>query len=343
MRENYLHLNYNEKTKTLKINLEVESRLLEDEKILDDNHNGIISYKELRAHKAYLFAYTKKHFKLYDAQKPLSLEGASLIFHRYQDQTYMTVSKSFFHIDLDTLQLKYSMFFELEKNHKLLIHLDDNRGDYILNTTQRVYNFSSYKITFFQRLKVFIKNGIYHILDGLDHLLFVLMILIPSIVHLQQKSQTIKATLLDILKIVTTFSLAHSITLFISGIGFYKPSVPLIESVIAVSIFIVAFMNFRAQYKHVNKKIVFVFGLVHGFGFANVLEIAKINSTAEFLTALFGFNLGVEIGQIFVILLVLPFLYLLTKSKFCIPTLKLIALFAMVISAYWFFQRVGLF
>lgn len=343
MRENYLHIKYDENLKTFEMVLEVESRLLENEKIIDDNHNGIISYKELKAHKSYLFSYVKEHFKLFDNAKKLSLQDASIVFHRYQDQTYMAVSKTFSHINLDTLQLRYSMFFKLEKNHKLLIHLDDNRGDFILDNTNGIYNFSSFKISFYERLKIFVQSGIFHILDGVDHLLFIFMILIPSIVLLSQKKQTIKSSLINILMIVTTFSLAHSITLFISGVDLYKPSITFVESAIALSIFIVAFMNFIHRYNHVNKKIVFMFGLLHGFGFANVLEIAKIDSTMEFLTALFGFNLGVEIGQIFVILLILPFLYLLSKSRFCITTLKLLSLLAMLISAYWFFQRVGLF
>lgn len=342
MRENYLHINYNENLKTFKMTLEVETRLLEDEKIIDDNHNQIISYKELIAHKKHLLAYINKHFELFENDKKLSLEGASIKFHRYKSQTYMTISKTFSDINLDTLVLKYSMFFALERNNKLLIHLDDNRGDFIINDTNRIYNFSSFRITFFERLKVFVQNGIFHILDGRDHLLFILMILIPSIVLFSKKTQTIRKTLKNILLIVTTFSLAHSITLFISGSGLYKPSIPFIESGIALSIFIVAFMNFIHRYNHVNKKIVFMFGLLHGFGFANVLEIAKIDSTVAFLTSLFGFNLGVEIGQIFVILLVLPFLYLLSKSKFCIPVLKLLALITMLISAYWFFQRIVL-
>ena len=342
LRENYLHINYDENLKILTMVLEIESRLLENEKIIDDNRNGIVSYNELIAHKEYLFSYTKKHFQLFSKNKALSLEGATILFHRYQDQTYMSITKSYKLIDLDKLELKYSMFFELEKNHKLLIHLDESRGDYILQQDNQIYNFSSFKISFYERLKIFVKDGFYHILDGLDHLLFVLMILFPSIIYLQKREETLPLALLNILKIVTTFSLAHSITLFISGVGFYKPSTPFIESAIALSIFIVAFMNFSARYNHVNKKIVFLFGLLHGFGFANVLEIAKIDSTSEFLTALFGFNLGVEIGQIFVILLILPLLYLLSKTSLCLRILKLLSLLAMIISAYWFLQRIGL-
>jgi hypothetical protein len=102
-------------------------------------------------------------------------------------------------------------------------------------------------------------------------------------------------------------------------------------------------MNYLSKYNHVTKKIVFVFGLLHGFGFANVLEIADIDSKLEFLTALFGFNLGVEIGQIFVILLTVPFLYLLSKSRYSYRSFKLISFLAMLVSGYWFIQRIGLF
>jgi len=343
LRENYLHVNYNKELKSFKILLEVESRLLEDKYKIDDNKNGIISYKELGIHKEELFNYVKKHFLLLHNHNKLNFNNAKVIFHRYQDQTYMSISKQYEEIDLDNLQLHYSLFFELEKKHKLLIHLDESRGDYILNQKNNIYNFSSFKISFYQRLKIFIVDGFFHILDGLDHLLFILMILIPSILLFQNREVYMKDFLLKIFKIITTFSIAHSITLFISGIGLYKPSVVFIESSIALSIFIVALMNFIGKYKHVNKKIVFAFGLLHGFGFANVLEIVKIDSKVEFLTALFGFNLGVEIGQIFIILILLPFIYLLSKNKFYFLVLKLISLAAIIISIFWFFQRAQLF
>lgn len=342
LRENYLHVDYDEKLKTLKVVLEVETRLLENTSLMDDNHNEIISFKELRSHKPYLISYMQRHFNLFLDSKPLSLENANVDFHRYQDQTYMQVSKSFINIDLNMLVLKYSMFFELENNHKLLIHLDDERGDYILNTNHRVYNFSSFKMSLYERLWIFIQNGFSHILDGIDHLLFLLMILIPSVVLFHHNANTVKPSLIEILKVVTTFSIAHSLTLFISAMGLWRPDTTFIESSIALSIFAVALMNLFAKYQHVNKKLVFLFGLLHGFGFANVLEMAKVDSTLEFLTALLGFNLGVEFGQISVILLLLPFLYIISKTKFCIDILKLMSLVTVFISLYWFFQRVGL-
>jgi len=344
LRENYLQIHYDEKAQSMKMVLEVETRLLEDETLFDDNKNGIISYKELYAHQPIITSYIKEHFKLYIDAKPLAFDKAKILFHRYQDQTYMQVSKTFENIDLNNLELKYDMFFELEDIHKLLIHLDDERGDFILNKDKREYSFSSFRMSFFERLSIFIKSGISHILDGYDHLLFVLMILMPTLAffHLHSNKKALKHSLIDILKIITTFSIAHSITLFISGSGLWIPSTTFIESSIAVSIFIVAFMNLLSRYDHINKKIVFLFGLLHGFGFANVLEIAKVDTTMAFITALFGFNLGVEFGQIFAIALLLPFLYLLSRSKHCITSIKILSLFTMIVSAYWFLQRVNL-
>lgn len=344
LKENYLHLNFDENTQTALITLEIETRLLENNSSIDDNKNGIVSFKELRAHKSYILSYITQHFHLLFEEEQLSLTNSKAFFHRYQDQTYLQITKKFYDIDLDKLVLNYDMFFKQEKTHKLLIHLDDNRGDFIVNSTNRGYSFSSFQMTQFKRVKIFIENGIEHILDGVDHLLFVLMILLPSIIILHHSNtiNTVKFTLISLLKIITTFSIAHSMTLFISGIGFFRPNITFIESSIALSIFVVASMNFMKQYNHVNKKIVFLFGLLHGFGFANVLEMTKIDNTLSLLVALFGFNFGVEIGQIFVILLLLPLLYLISRVKLAVPILRSIAFAAMLISAYWFFQRVGL-
>jgi hypothetical protein len=338
LRENYLTLDYNASSQNLKISLEVETRVLEhkDENLLDDNKNGIISYKELKNHQDLLTNYTFKHFKLFNDKKLLSLKNAKVVFHRYQDQTYMQLTKSFTNIDLNKLHLNYDMFFEIENNHKLIIHLDENRADYVLSNKERVYNFSNYKMTEFQRLSIFTRTGIHHILDGSDHLLFILMILLPAVF------KGIKISLWDIFTIVTTFSIAHSLTLMISGLGIFHPNVTFIESSIALSIFVVAFMNLLGEYNHVNKKIVFAFGLIHGFGFANVLEIANVDNTLSFIVALFGFNFGVELGQIFVILLLLPFLYFVSLTKYKLHFIKLLALITLFISGFWFLQRVGL-
>jgi len=338
LRENYLKINYNAKTQELNLNLEVETRPFElvHEKLLDDSQNSIISFKELRNHQAYFFSYIQKHFLLLKSNIPLSLEGATLTFHRYKSQTYLTIEKKFTHIQLDDLVLRYSIFFEIEANHILLLHLDDTRGDYVLSNKEREYMFSSFHMTQLQRVIIFVKTGFFHILDGIDHLLFILMILLPSVV------KGVRASRMEVLKIITTFTVAHSLTLFLSAAGILRVNVTFIESSIALSIFIVSLLNYFGDYKHVNKKIVFLFGLLHGFGFANVLEIAGLEDTLSFAVALFGFNFGVELGQLLVIALYLPLLYTVSIFKYKTISIKFIALASAFISSYWFLQRVGL-
>ncbi len=335
LKENYVQFNPHDANRSITLNLEIETRLFEEQySFIDDNHNEIVSYKELRNHKEFMIDYIKQHIFLSYRDIPLSLDASKITFHRYQDQTYMQFNKLFKNVELDGLVIKYDMFFEFEKNHKLIIHLGEDKGDFVLSNQLQHYTFSSKKVTQYQRLLTFVKEGVIHILDGVDHLLFILMILIPTFM--------LNGSYIKLLKIVTTFSIAHSLTLFISGFGIYIPSTVVVESAIALSIFIVAVLNFLKMYKHINYTIVFGFGLMHGFGFANVLTIAQVSSTLSFLVALFGFNLGVELGQVFVIVCYLLPLYLISRLRYKSRIIKVLSFATIGISGFWFLQRVGL-
>jgi hypothetical protein len=340
LRENYLHTDYNTTTKQLTLSFEIETRLLEKSSI-DDNHNEIISFKELYAHKEQLLKEILPHIHLSYQDKALSLNDPKITFHRYKTQTYMELKKSFKNVTLNGLKLHYDLFFNQNKSYKLLIHLP-KKQDAVLNRSHQSYTFTTDTMSQWQRFKLFVKEGILHILDGTDHLLFILMLLIPSVLSYAETKNGLKKSLISLLKIVTTFSVAHSVTLFIAGMGLYTPNSMIIESGIALSIFIVALLNLLQKYSHVSYGIVFAFGLIHGFGFANVLEIAGVKESLSFIVALFGFNIGVEIGQISVILLTLPLLFFIMKQQWHMFVVKTIIFMTMGISAWWFFQRVGL-
>jgi len=341
LKENYLTIHYNESQKSFYIDLKIETRLLETHMNFDDNHNEIISYKELYAHQLDLLTYINKYVKFSYKHKPLSLLDANITFYRNQDQTYMQIQDTFKPISLDKLTLSYTLFFNYEKDHKLLIHLDDLRGDYTLKNNHHSYTFSSYRMGQLQRLGIYIKNGFHHILDGIDHLLFILMLLL-SVTATYKNKKLKKESFIFLFKLITLFSIAHSISLFIAAFKLYTPNVVFIESSIALSIFIVALFNVMHKYRHTNYLIVFLFGLLHGFGFANVLTMIDVKDITSFIISLFGFNLGVELGQILVILILLPFLYLLTYFRCADKIIQLISFFSMGIALYWFLQRVGL-
>ncbi|MEE2777619.1 MAG: HupE/UreJ family protein [Acidobacteriota bacterium] len=151
----------------------------------------------------------------------------------------------------------------------------------------------------------FVEEGFFHILDGLDHLLFLACLVIPL------------RKLRELVVVVTSFTVAHSITLIASAYGFVPDSLwfpPLVELLIAVSIVYMALENIVGARVQRRWWITFAFGLVHGFGFSFVLRETLQFAGSHLLTSLVSFNIGVELGQIFVLILLVPALdWLLRK------------------------------
>jgi hypothetical protein len=150
----------------------------------------------------------------------------------------------------------------------------------------------------------FVVMGFRHILDGTDHLLFLLCLVIPF------------RRVRPLIPIVTAFTVAHSITL-IASTYHYAPDVlwfpPLIETLIAMSIFYMALENIVVQRPLHRWIITFCFGLVHGFGFSFGLQHSLQFAGSHLLTSLLSFNVGVELGQLLVLCLFVPALNLLFR------------------------------
>jgi hypothetical protein len=151
----------------------------------------------------------------------------------------------------------------------------------------------------------FVGSGIEHILDGVDHLLFVICLLIPF------------RRIRPLIVIITSFTIAHSITLIASAFGMVPNFLwfpPLIETLIAASIVYMAFENIVGSQWQKRWIIAFAFGLVHGFGFSFALSEILQFAGGHLLTSLLAFNLGVEIGQILIILIAVPLINLLFRN-----------------------------
>jgi HupE/UreJ protein len=150
----------------------------------------------------------------------------------------------------------------------------------------------------------FVELGFSHILDGLDHLLFVFCLVIPF------------RRLRPLVTVITAFTVAHSITLFASALGLAPDALwfpPLIEVLIALSIVYMALENIVGAKIERRALIAFGFGLVHGFGFSFALRESLQFAGSHLMTSLFAFNVGVELGQLFVLALVVPALVLVFR------------------------------
>jgi len=179
-------------------------------------------------------------------------------------------------------------------------------------------------------VRKFIPAGVHHILIGPDHLLFLVGLLLLG------------GSTRQLLLVVTSFTVAHSITLSLAALDLVTPPARLIEPAIALSIVYVGADNILAQGgRDVRGWIAFTFGCVHGFGFANVLREMDLPRRA-LGWSLFSFNIGVEIGQLFVVVLVATaFTMLRAKSEWSRRHLAFAGSIVVIAAgAYWFVQRV---
>ncbi len=158
--------------------------------------------------------------------------------------------------------------------------------------------------SWFQAAARFVLMGFLHILDGIDHLLFIFCLVIPF------------RRIVPLLAIITSFTIAHSITLIASAFG-YAPNTlwfpPLVEALIAVSILFMALENIVGAELQRRWLVAFGFGLVHGFGFSFALRESLQLAGAHLTTSLFSFNVGVEFGQMAVLVLIIPALAVLFR------------------------------
>lgn len=161
--------------------------------------------------------------------------------------------------------------------------------------------------------------GIWHILSGIDHLLFLLSLLLPAVLLRRGRQwepvPQARPALISIFKVVTAFTLAHSLTLTLAALNIVRLPSRLTESVIAGSIIIAALNNIFPIVTETRARIAFAFGLLHGFGFASVLADMGLPQGAR-LVSLIAFNLGIETGQLAVVLAIMPLIYGLRSGAF---------------------------
>ena len=186
--------------------------------------------------------------------------------------------------------------------------------------------------------------GMDHIFIGTDHILFVLVLILPAVVLFSAAGTwtpvpSFGAGLWRVFKIATMFTIAHSITLTLGGLEIVELPSRLVETVIALSIIGAGLHNLRPVFANREHLIAFGFGIFHGFGFAGLLSDLGVGR-GQRLISLFGFNLGVEIGQIFIIVLLFPALYLLRRTALYPWILRVGSILLSAVAAVWAIERI---
>jgi hypothetical protein len=189
----------------------------------------------------------------------------------------------------------------------------------------------------------FVREGVWHVLIGYDHIAFILLLLLPAVLRSVdgqwRSAESPGQVTRDLVTIVTAFTIAHSTTLALAVTGTVNLPTQPIEVAIAASIAVAGGLNLLPRLSRLRLPLAFGFGLVHGFGFANVLSEIDADGTA-LLPLLGGFNIGVELAQLAIVAAVLPFIYLARNTRwYATGVLPLGSCALGAAGIVWLFQR----
>jgi hypothetical protein len=337
--DSYLML---EKTKTgLHGRWDIALRDLEAAVGLDQDHDGMVNWGELKARLPIVTAYAEGRLSARTAAGPCSVRIApeGVIAHSDGKYVALTLDVSCPSGDAAIL-LRYDLLFDIDAQHRgVLRYTDDGKVQPLVFSKGRRELTLSHVAP---RFTAIVRLGIEHILSGYDHLLFLTALLLPSVLRRREKkwvpAPDFRTVLMDVLRTVTAFTIAHSLTLALSAAHLVVLPSRFVESAIAASI-ILAALNNLFPVLDADRSLAFGLGLLHGFGFAAVLSDVGL-SGQSFIRTLFGFNLGVEIGQMAVVVALLPILYVLRKSRHY-PTrgMPLASILVMLVASIWLVER----
>jgi hypothetical protein len=303
---------------------------LDDSLSIDANGDGKVTEDELKAKLTEATNYISNHVGIAAEGQPLELDytgyemlkislGQYVVF-KYRTPDLAAVP--------DIIDVRMSVFFDSDPKQRARVVLEENAKTGEINNVERVaLDFVpgdsdkpldlTQKYSPLNEFRRFVWEGIWHIWIGLDHILFLAALVLPAVLILSNSEWSIVANfrpaLWNVVKIVTCFTVAHSITFSLAALGVVSLSSRVVESIIALSVFLAAMNNIWPVVKQHTWVIVFVFGLFHGFGFASVF--GDLLSDDALVVPLIGFNVGVEVGQVAILLALFPILFVLRDRK----------------------------
>jgi hypothetical protein len=218
------------------------------------------------------------------------------------------------------LTMHCDLLFDRDPAHRAYFMVLDERVTSlgVFRANERTASMQVHQFEFWGILGEFIREGTHHIWTGIDHMMFLLALLLPASLLRRGREWAPRAgfasSLREVLKVVTAFTLAHSITLSLAYFGVIRLPSQWVEVGIALSVFAAAWNNLRPFLPERAWAMAFGFGLVHGMGFAGALSNLQLPRHARLL-ALGAFNVGVELGQLALVIVAMPLLYAASRQR----------------------------
>ena len=289
---------------------------------IDADADGKVTWRELRDGEPQLARYLAEHVTFMAQTQGCQLFFDALEVNDRVDGSYAWLPfRARCPVAVRQLTIQYTVMDGIDPSHRGLLTLTAGAAVQtgVLGGASAQAAFAVFAPSPSRAFVEYFHAGIWHILSGIDHLLFLLSLLLPAVL-LRKSGQwepvpAARPALISIFKVVTAFTLAHSLTLTLAALDIVRLPSRLTESIIAGSIIVAALNNIFPIVTESRARIAFAFGLLHGFGFASVLADMGLPQGAR-LVSLVAFNLGIETGQFAVVLAVMPLIYCLRSGVF---------------------------
>lgn len=288
---------------------------------LDTDNDGLVTAGEWRAHQAAIADYTLSRLKIAADGAACATQATEHLIDQHSDGAYEVLRFAAVCPAVPRrLEIGYDFLFDLDPQHRGLLRVEEQGATHtaIFSPEQKTWRLEGHASDWRRQIGDYLREGMWHIWTGYDHMLFLTALLLPAVLVRRsgrwEAVATFGAAWRDVLKIVTAFTLAHSVTLSLAVLGYIALPSRLVESAIALSVVAAALNNVFPLVEKRLWLVAFGFGLVHGLGFANVLAELGLPRDALALS-LVSFNLGVEAGQLAVVAALLPLAYLWRRSR----------------------------
>lgn len=334
----YLQLEAGERGTTLRI--DVALRDLDQQIDLDVDADGRLTWGEVRAAWPAIERVVRDGVQLAGCE--LTTAGRGL--ERRSDGAYAALQLRSDCVLGTSPMLRYTLFADIDPTHRGLLRIERPGNEVLV----RVLDPARPDDIGQPAQTSFLGEGVHHIVTGYDHVLFLLCLLLPAVMRRERAEggrprwrpvERWSAALWPVLGIVTAFTLAHSITLALAAAKWVSLPASFIEPAIAATIVLAAVDNLRPILPGPRWLVTFVFGLVHGFGFAGVLGEIEL-PRLEFAWALLQFNIGLELGQVAIVLAAMAVLYALrSHRRYPAWAIRGGSVAALLVGAWWFVER----
>jgi hypothetical protein len=338
---------------------DVALRDLDNELGLDVDDDGQLTWGEVRSRRRDIEAFVLPQLKVGASRSACQIVGDAqdrpLVGHqldRHSDGTYEVLSFAFSCPGrITALDVEYHLFAATDPTHRGILRISSPAAPgtviatAVLGPDSASRHFELFGSSLFTTLRDFVVEGAWHIWLGFDHVLFLLSLLLPAVVvrgGVQAHwlgATTMRGAAVDVLKTVTAFTVAHSITLTLAVLDVVSLPSRFVESAIAATVILASLNNLRPVLRDRRWAAAFLFGLIHGFGFAAALKDLGL-SPQSLAVSLFGFNLGVELGQLAIVAVFVPLAFLARNTRFYrIGVLGAGSAAVAMVACFWFVER----